>query len=787
MCSCAYYNEQYCYICLNQKHSFMKISYILTVTVIGAIAFCSCKTMSDPVEKKVESVLKTMSLEEKAGQMVQINLDMVYDQYTQTVIEDKLDYYVGEKKIGSFLNVPGGHCPDPEEMTAFISALQEKSIETTGIPTIYGLDMIHGASYYTDATLFPQEVNIAATFNPEYAAAMGKAIGYETRAGMVPWTFSPVMDLTRNSLWPRNWESYGEDPLLQSVMASTETRAIQGDDRDNIDQFHCAVSIKHYLGYGAPATGKDRTPAYIDYPTLREKFFAPFKACIEAGALTLMVNSASINGIPVHANYELLTKWLKEDLDWDGMIVTDWADINNLYTREFIAEDKKDAIRIGINAGIDMIMEPYDAQAADLICELAREGKIKMSRIDDAVRRILRLKVRLGLFDNPVWDAGQYADYGCEEFVNASYNAAVESEVLLKNEGKLLPLGRNARILVTGPNANSMRALNGGWSYTWQGSSNLEYGERFNTVLEALQKEFANVTYIPTISYNEAYGQWQSEYVSSFDTAVAAARNSDVIIVCLGENTYCETPGNIDDLNISSDQTALVKALSATGKPIVTILNEGRARVVREIESLSSAVVDIMLPSNYGADALANLLSGDENFSGRLPFTYPKYPNSIHTYDYKVSENQSTMEGAYNYDAKMDVQWEFGHGLSYSDFEYSDLNVNKTDFKADDILEFSVKVRNTSGRAGKESVLLYSSDLVASRIPDVRRLRAFEKVSLGPGEETIVKLSFPASDLAFVGTDSKWTLEEGDFRISAGNQAVMIHCNKTKIWKTPNK
>lgn len=765
----------------------MKTTEILIVAAVGAIAFCSCKVTNDPVEKKVESVLKTMSLEEKAGQMVQINLDMVYDQYTQTVITDKLDYFVGEKKIGSFLNVPGEHCPDPAEMTKFISALQQKSMETMGIPTIYGLDMIHGTSYYADATLFPQEVNIAATFNPEYAAAMGKAIGYETRAGMVPWTFSPVMDLSRNAAWPRNWESYGEDPLLQSVMASTETRAIQGEDRNNIDQFHCAVSIKHYLGYGAPATGKDRTPAYIDYPTLREKFFAPFKACIEAGALSLMVNSASINGIPVHANYELLTKWLKEDLDWDGMIVTDWADINNLYTREYIAKDKKDAIRIGINAGIDMIMEPYDADATDLICELVREGKIKKSRLDDAVRRILRLKVRLGLFDAPVWDAQQYTEYGCREFADASYKAAVESEVLLKNENKVLPLSKNARILVTGPNANSMRALNGGWSYAWQGSSDLKYGERFNTIVEALQNEFSNVTYIPTISYDEAYGQWQNEFVSPFEPAVAAARNSDVIIVCLGENTYCETPGNIDDINISENQTALVRALSATGKPIVTILNEGRPRVVREIERLSSAVVDIMLPSNYGADALADLLSGDENFSGKLPFTYPKYPNSIHTYDYKVSENQTTMEGAYNYDAKMDVQWEFGHGLSYSNFEYSDLTVNRTGFKADDTLEFSVKVRNTSGRPGKESVLLYSSDLVASRIPDVRRLRAFEKVSLEPGEETVVKLRIPASELAFVGTDCKWTLEEGDFRISVGNQSIMIHCNKTKIWNTPNK
>ena len=765
----------------------MKIANYLAIAAVGVAAVCACNVSNDPVEKKVESLLKGMSLEEKAGQMVQINVDVIYDSNTRTVLTDKLDYIIGEKKVGSFLNVPGDHCPDPAEMGMIVTALQEKSMEAIGIPTIYGLDMIHGASYYADATLFPQEVNIAATFNPEYAAAMGKAIGYETRAGQVPWTFSPVMDLSRNACWPRNWESYGEDPYVQSVMASTETKAIQGEDRNNIDQFHCAVSIKHFMGYGAPATGKDRTPAYIDYPTLREKYFAPFKACIEAGALTLMVNSASINGIPTHANYELLTKWVKQDLNWDGMIVTDWADINNLYNREYIATDRKDAIRIGINAGIDMIMDPYDADITDIICELVKERKIKKSRIDDAVRRILRLKVRLGLFDNPVWDSTQYDEYAGEAFTKASYNAALESEVLLKNNNRVLPLNKSARILVTGPNANSMRALNGGWSYAWQGSSDLQYGERFNTIVEALENEFSNVTYIPTVSYDEAFYQWEKEFVSPFEPAVAAARNSDVIIVCLGENTYCETPGNINDLNISANQTALVKALAVTGKPIVTILNEGRPRVVREIESLSSAVVDIMLPSNYGADALADLLSGDENFSGRLPFTYPKYPNSIHTYDYKVSENQATMEGAYNYDAKMDVQWEFGHGLSYSSFEYSDLSVNKEKFKADDVLEFSVKVRNSSDRAGKESVLLFSSDLVASRIPDVRRLRAFEKVSLQPGEETVVKLKVPASDLAFVNTDGKWTLEEGDFRISVGGQAIQIHCNKTKIWDTPNK
>ena len=735
------------------------------------------------IEAAVERTLDRMDIREKAGQLVQITLD-VLTEFGQDVKPEQLDRVIGEYKVGSILNVCKA-APTRAKMEEIVRAIQDKSMEAIGIPDVYGLDMIHGATYYKEGTFFPQEINLAATFDPAHAAAMGKAIGYETRAGLVPWVFSPVMDLGRTALWPRHWESFGEDPYVQSVMAAAETRAIQGSDPNHIGLDHCAVSLKHYLAYGNPASGKDRTPAYVTEQDLREKYFAPFKACIEAGALTVMVNSAAINGIPTHANTKLLTGWLKEGLNWDGMIVTDWADINNLYERDHVATDRKDAVRIGINAGIDMIMDPYDPAVADDIVALVEEGKISRKRLDDAVRRVLRLKYRLGLFDDPVWDTSSY-ELGSAEAVRSALDAAIESEVLLKNTGGLLPLSKGTRILLTGPNANSMRCLNGGWSYSWQGSGTEEYTEQFNTIYEALKARFADVRLVEGVSYDDSGSDWQADKAVDIQGAVAAARGVDVIVACIGENSYCETPGNIDDLSLSANQTALVKALATTGKPIVLILSEGRPRIVREIEPLAAAVVDIMLPGNYGGDALAELLCGDANFSGRLPFTYPKYVNSLHTYDYKVSEHRETMEGMYNYDATMDVQWPFGAGLGYTSFEYSDFKVKNTRFKAGDVISVSLKVKNTGKVAGKEAVILYSSDLVASVIPDVRRVRAFKKVELAPGKEATVEFSLPANDLAFVGADGRWTLEKGEFRLSSGGLSEIVSCTKTKVWKTQN-
>ena len=760
----------------------------MSSVVISAAALSSCKEGAAPaipsdkaVETKVEKVLKGMTLEEKAGQLVQLNISTLEDETREAIDPAKLDKIIGQYKVGSILNVMHDKAHSREHTANMIRQIQEKSMAEIGIPCIYGLDMIHGATYLTEGSFYPQEVNLAATFNREYARQMGHAMAYETRAAQCPWVFSPVMDLGRDPRWPRIWESFGEDPYLQAEMAREETVAIQGEDPNHIDAEHCAVSLKHFMGYGVPATGKDRTPAIIAPNDLREKFFAPFLECFRAGALTAMVNSASINGIPTHANAILLSGWVKEQLNWDGMLVTDWADIDNLYQRDHVAADKKEAVEMGINAGIDMIMDPYDPECCTAIVELVKEGRISRARLDDAVRRVLRLKVRLGLFENPCWEH-EYPEFASAEFAAESYQAALESEVLLKNEG-ILPLKENARILVTGPNANSLRTLNGGWSYTWQGSAD-DFVPQYNTIKEALEKRFSKVTWVPGVVYDGA--DWQNDVVASIQQAVNVARQSDVIVACVGENSYCETPGNMDDLNLSANQKELVKALAATGKPIVLVLNEGRPRLIGDIEPLAAAVVDVMLPSNYGGDALAALLSGDENFSGKLPFTYSKHAHALHTYDYKVSEHRETMEGSYNYDAVMDVQWPFGFGLSYTKFEYSGLKVSADTFKPGDVLKVSVDVKNVGDRAGKEAVLLYSSDLVASLIPDVKRLRGFEKIALEPGETKTVEFELPASALAFVGADGKWRLEKGEFRISCGGLGVMVNCTETKVWETPN-
>lgn len=772
---------------INKKTSVLaSMSIILASCGAGQTSGSSAIPEDKAVENKVESVLKKMTLEEKVGQMVQLTAGaFCTDDLVDTA---KVRHLVKEYKIGSFLNT-FGPTSRPRAVTAEqIKKIQDITMEELGIPMVYGLDMIHGATYLDDATFYPQEVNLAATFDRSYAEMMGKVIAYESRAAMTPWVFSPVMDLSRNPSWPRVWESWGEDPYLQSEMSVAEVIGAQGTDPNHIGLENVAVSIKHYLGYGAAATGKDRTPAYIAPDDLREKYFRPFKDCMQAGALTMMVNSASINSVPVHASHEYLTEWAKEQLKWDGMAVTDWADINNLYTREHIAADRKEAVALGINAGIDMIMDPYDPEVCKDIITAVNEKLIPMSRIDDAVRRVLRLKVRLGLFENPVWNVDNYDKFACKEFQDNSYDAAVESMVLLKNEDNVLPISAGKKILVVGPNANSMRTLNGGWSYTWQGDAD-KFASQYNTIFEALQKVYGekNVSYVAGVNYNMASRKWDKETDIDIDAAVRAARKADIIVACIGENTYCETPGNINDLNLSSNQKELVRSLAKTGKPIVMVLNEGRPRIINDIEPLAKAVVDIMLPGNYGGDALASLISGKENFSGRLPFTYSKYVNSLHTYDYKVSENVQTMDGLYNYDATMDVQWPFGAGLSYTSFEYSGLkSISPVQFNADDMLTFEVTVKNTGSVKGKETVLLFSSDIIASKVPDVKRLRQFTKVELNPGESKIVRLEIPAHELAFVGHDGKWRLEKGQFRIACGSESMMIDCTETKVWDTPN-
>lgn len=750
---------------------------------------------SDPeIEANIKNWLDKMTLEEKVGQMCQITIDVVTD-FEQskekgfTLSQSKLDTVIGKYKVGSLLNVPLSVAQKKEVWYSSIKKIQELSMKEIGIPCIYGVDQIHGTTYTQDGTLFPQGINMAATFNRELVRKGAEICAYETKACCIPWNFAPVVDLGRDPRWSRMWENYGEDCYVNAEMGKAAVKGFQGDNPNKIGKYNLSACLKHYMGYGVPVSGKDRTPSSISKSDMREKHFAPFYAAIREGALSVMVNSGIDNGMPFHANKEYLTKWLKDDLNWDGVIVTDWADINNLCVRDRIAATKKEAIKIAINAGIDMSMVPYEVSFCTYLKELVEEGEVSMDRIDDAVSRVLRLKYRLGLFDNPYWDYKDYDKFGSNEFASYAKQAAVESEVLLKNVNGLLPLAKGKKILLTGPNANSMRCLNGGWSYSWQGHVTDKYAKEYNTIYEALSCKYGAENIVLDLGVEYAphnKDNWWEDRKIDFQKVIKNAKNVDVIIACIGENSYCETPGNLKDLTLSENQIDLVKALSSVGKPIILILNQGRPRIINEIEPLADAIVNIMLPSNYGADALADLLSGEENFSGKLPFTYPKFINALATYDYKPCENLGQMGGNYNYDSVMDIQWPFGFGLSYTSYEYSNLKVDKAEFKADDILKVTVDVKNTGKMKGKESVLLFSRDMFASSTPDNIRLRNFFKIELLPGEKKTIEMELKATDLAFVGYDGKWRLEEGDFRLKCGTQWIDIFCNETKVWESAN-
>lgn len=765
----------------------MKITHLLSACTVILLTACSPtgKTsvpaipVDKEIEEKVEATLKKMTLEEKIGQMTQLTLDVVTkgDNIYHTAFPLQLDKAMVDTvfrkyKVGSILNAPSNTPLTIKEWASVITELQKIAIAETGIPIVYGVDQIHGTTYTIGGTMFPQEIGMGATFNPLLVYEGAKITAYETKAGNIPWNFSPVLDLGRDARWSRMWETYGEDTYLVSKMGVACISGYQDSDPNHIGNNQVGACLKHFMGYGVPYSGKDRTPSYISEQDMRERHFQPFLESIRTGALSVMVNSAMNNGLPFHANYTLLTEWLKEDLNWDGVIVTDWADINNLYQRDKICATPKEAVKLAINAGIDMSMVPYEWSFCKYLKELVEEGEVSMSRIDDAVRRVLRMKYRLNLFERPYWSPEEYSDFGSERHARVALKAAEESITLLKNEDQILPVDSSRRILVTGPNANSMRTLNGGWTLSWQGEKADLYGEKYNTILEAMIKRV---------------GASQIVYEPEVEKAIVAARKVDYILLCIGENSYCETPGNLTDLTLSSDQLRLARDLTVTGKPVILVLNEGRPRIISEIEPLVKAVVQTYLPGNYGGDALAKILYGDVNPSGKLPYTYPRYVHSLITYDHKPCENMDKMEGAYNYDAVVSVQWAFGYGLSYTTYTYSGLKVDKKNFKAGDTLTFTVKVTNSGNRSGKETVLLFASDEVASLTPDVRRLRAFEKIELIPGETKTVMMKVNADDLAFVGSNGKWRLEAGKFNIQVGNQILSLNCEQTKEWNTPNR
>ena len=732
------------------------------------------------IESKINAMVKQMTLEEKVGQMAQVSLESLgkIDGDNFVFDEAKLKDAVVNYKIGSILNSPGEPLK-PGQWNDVVGQIQKTANETKmKIPLLYGLDDNHGCNYVLGATLFPQEQGQAATWNRQLIFNAGVITAYESRAASVPWTFSPVLDLGTNPQWPRIWEDYGEDPYLDAELGVQFVKGVQ-NPLGSPDKL--VVSIKHFMDYSDPKSGHDRSDSWIPEHYLREYHLPPFAAAIKAGARTVMVNSALINGIPTHINKHILTDILKKELGFTGFVVTDWQDIENVYRRDHITSSLKDATMLAINAGIDMSMIPYDYKefCTDLI-SLVKEGKVPMSRIDDAVTRILRVKEELNLFKTPMTYLKDYPKFGSEEFQKAAYNTAAESITLLKNENNILPLSKNSKLLVTGPNANTMRSLDGGWSYTWQGEKTDFYAKQYNTLLEAVTNKFGkdNVKYEQGVAYNETWGKFNEDSLLDIDAAVKAAADVDYILLCIGENSYTETPGNINDMNLSPNQITLAEAMIKTGKPVILILNEGRPRIINKIVDGIPGILDVYLPGNYGADALADILTGDVNPSGKLPITYPRYPNDLVGYIHKPSEGGGNPQGG-----EFDPQWQFGFGLSYTIFEYSNLEIEKKSFSADETATIRVTVKNTGTKEGKEVVQLFVSQLVAYMIsPDVKRLRGFEKIDLQPGESKTVTFKLPLKDLAFVNNENKKILEAGDFKIQIENLTSSFKVNNTKTF-----
>jgi beta-glucosidase len=747
------------------------------------VTFTTTKTNAQAneaaINAKLNALVKQMTLEEKVGQMAQVSIESLGKMEGDNFVFDqaKLRDAVVNFKIGSILNSPGQPLT-PLQWNMVIEQIQKAAQQTDKkIPVLYGLDDNHGVNYVLGATLFPQEIGQAATWNRDLVHNGAVITAYESRAASVPWTFSPVLDLGTNPQWPRIWEGFGEDPYVISQLGVAFVKGIQNPlgDKDKL-----AVSIKHYMAYSDPKSGHDRSDAWIPEHYLREYHLPPFAAAVKAGARTVMVNSALINGIPTHINKHLLTDIMKGELNFTGFIVSDWQDIENVYRRDHITKDIKGAIMLSINAGVDMSMIPYDYNefCTDLIA-LVKENKVSINRINDAVTRILRVKEELKIFETPVTYLRDYPKFGSAEFEKASYNMAAESITLLKNANNVLPISKSSKILVTGPNANSMRALNGGWSYTWQGEKTDQYAEKYNTILEAVTNKFGkeNVKYEQGVAYNEAWGKFNEDSLLNVDEVVKAAAGVDYILLCVGENSYTETPGNINDMNLSPNQMALANAMIKTGKPVILILNEGRPRIINSIEPGAAAILDIFLPSNFGGDALADILAGDINPSGKMPITYPRYPNSLVGYIHKPSEGEGNPQGG-----EFGPQYHFGFGLSYTNFEYSNIHIDKNSFSPDETATIKVTVKNTGSSEGKEVVQLYVSDLIASLTPDVKRLRGFEKINLQPGESKTVTFNLPIKDLAFVNPENKKTVEAGDFKIQIQNLTSKFSVGQTKIF-----
>src|SRR5256714_13555027 len=718
--------------------------------------------------QKIEALLKRMTLEEKVGQMTQLAIGMIATGQDQTIQIDpaKLDKAIGHYGVGSILNVHE-QALTVDKWHEIIGQIQTAAKKTRlGIPVIYGIDSIHGANYIQGSTLFPQEIGMAATWNPELMKKGSEIAARETRAAGIPWSFSPVLDVGRQPLWPRFYETFGEDPYLAKVMGAAFVRGLEGTDVSSQD--HVAASLKHYMGYSFSFNGRDRTSAWIPENYLREYFLPTFDAAVKTGAHTVMVNSAEINGVPGHVNHHILTDILRDELGFKGFVVSDWEDIKKLVTVWRVAANEKDATRMAVMAGIDMSMVPLDYSFADQLVALVKEGAVPQSRIDEAVRRILLVKFELGLFEKPMPDASLKAKFGLPESRQVSLQAARESITLLKNSHNVLPLAKTSKVLVTGPTADSLISLNNGWTYVWQGSEESLYPKDRPTIRRAIEAKVgaSNVNYVPGTKIMRRPGSPSNGTPTNIETevdipaAVRAAGAADIVVLCLGEGSYTETPGDIPDLNFGEPQRKLAEAIEATGKPVVLVLAEGRPRIINGIADHANAVLMAYNPGNEGGQAVADVLFGDFNPCGKLPFTYPRFANGLMTYDHKAFETESFDN------AGIRPQFEFGEGLSYTTFSYKDLRVDRKQIGATDQLSVSITVANSGSRAGKEVVQLYVSDLVASLSPAGKRLKRFAKIYLEPGQSRTLTFRLRPDDLSFIGANNKPVVEPGEFEVT---------------------
>ena len=751
---------------------------------IVAIVLFSCNSNNsvksnklDPkIENSITTILRKMSIEEKVGQTCQITLDAILlKDSTNTLVEphqidhNKLNKAIIDHNVGSILNV-SNHTFSIKKWNSIIKDIQAVALKTNHkIPVIYGVDAIHGATYIKNSTLFPQEIGLAATWNLSHAKKMAEITAYETRASGVPWNFSPVLDLGRKPIWSRFFETLGEDVYLAKTFGTAIVDGYQGNQM--IDSNHVVACLKHYVGYSYPTSGRDRTPSLIPNRTMEEYYLPPFKDAVDAGALTVMVNSGEVNGIPGHANKYLLTEVLKEKWGFIGFAVSDWEDFINLHKVAQTDSTLKDAIATAINAGVDMSMVPNNPEYknyCNLLVELVREGRVSQKRLNDAVRRIIRVKYYANLFENSHSSSDiEYPKFGSEEFKKAAYNAASESVTLLKNNNDILPLSKDKSILVLGPTANSLNCLNGAWTHTWQGIDQ-SYNNSYPTIKEALEKKFKNVSFFEGSKMLMVNGDEADLPSKDLSSAVRAAKSSDVAIICVGELPSTERPGDIYSLDLPIEQQFIVKEISKTGIPIILVLVEGRPKIIREIEPLSNDILQAYLPGDQGGKVIADILAGDVIPSGKLPYTYPRHNGVLMYYDHKQSEviNANTWKNDF-----YNPQWDFGYGLSYSSFSYSNLKLSTNTLFSNDKLIVSVDVENTGEFKAKEVVQLYIRDHYASISPSLKKLKRFLKIELEVNETRTIEFSIGKDDLQFYGIGNNWITEDGKFSVMISNQS----------------